>query len=57
MNGIGRRQRATLQLMQRNGGIWPQHWRITYPQQRILDQLQARGIITHRDGTYRFNIP
>jgi hypothetical protein len=56
-SGLGRRQHATLEAMWRNGGIWPQQWRISYAQQRILDSLCERGQITSSDGgTYRLAV-
>jgi hypothetical protein len=53
MPGLGRRQRAVLDTMHRNGGMWPQHWKVSYATRDIFNSLIALGAVTLSDGVYR----
>jgi hypothetical protein len=50
---LGRKQRAVLEKMHRNGGIWPQQWRIRSDDKGVFASLVRRGLISQADGVYR----
>jgi hypothetical protein len=54
--GIGIRQKQLLELMYRNDGRWPAHWRANHDMRDRLKRLLRRGLIhrTH-DGGYAVN--
>lgn len=58
---LGRRQRAILETMYANGGIWPPHWRTTSNHAHIFASLLRRGLIRRawigKNYTYRVTQP
>jgi hypothetical protein len=52
-SGLGRVQKAVLEAMRQNGGVWPQQWKISYVHQNVLNSLVKRGIIKYDNGIYR----
>lgn len=43
--GLGRRQRQVLGDMLRHDGVWPTDWKVNAVTRRILETLEARGLI------------
>lgn len=50
---LGRNQRALLELMRRQCGVYPANWRMHSRVRKQLDTLVDRGLVVNTDGVYR----